>query len=141
MELDRHLNLLRQHLDKHGFSDIEVRFTTGKYHPDKTPLGAAIVKAARQAAETVYGLAPLVFPGVDTPSNYPEGSYAELGPGSLRDLGPGVIAALGVPWIECYYGDPESFNHAPNEFLSIEAFRRANLYVEQILELFPEQET
>ncbi len=22
-----------------------------------------------------------------------------------------------------YYGDPESYNHAPNEFLSIEAFR------------------
>jgi acetylornithine deacetylase/succinyl-diaminopimelate desuccinylase-like protein len=137
MDLDRHLKLLRQHLDKHGFSDIEVKFITGKYQPDKTPLDAAIVRAAGQAAEKVYGMAPWVFPGVDTSNKYPEGSYADLGPGSLRDAGPGVISALGVPWIECFYGDPESFNHAPNEFLSIEAFRRAILYAAHIMELFP----
>lgn len=136
MKPERQIELLRQHLDKHGFSDVEVRVSNAKYSRDRTPMDAAIVKAARQAAAEAYGVEPLIFPGVDAPNEYPEGSYAALGPGSLRDLGPAAITALGVPWIQCYYGDPESFNHAPNEFLSLDAFKRAIHYVAHTIELF-----
>ncbi len=136
MNPERHVALLRKHLDKHGFSDIEIKVLTSKYTPDKTPLDSWIVKATSQAAAKAFGVPPLIFPEVDVPNQYPKGSYWALGPGSLVELGTGVFGALGIPWVECYYGDPESYNHAPNEFLSIEAFRRAIHYAARTIELF-----
>lgn len=136
MEPARHVQLLRQHLDKHGFSDIQVKVLTSKYTPDKTPLDSWIVKATRQAAAEAFGAPALVFPEVDAPNKYPKGSYWALGPGSMLELGTGVFGALGIPWVECYYGDPESYNHAPNEFLSIQAFRRAIHYAAATIEHF-----
>jgi acetylornithine deacetylase/succinyl-diaminopimelate desuccinylase-like protein len=136
MDPDRHVKLLRRHLDQHGFSDIEIKILGAKYAKDKTPLDSTIVKATRQAATEAFGVAPLLFPEVDIPNQYPNGSYWALGPGSLADAGTGAIGAIGVPWVECYYGDPESFNHAPNEFLSIAAFKRAIHYAARTIELF-----
>lgn len=138
MEPEHQVLLLRRHLDKHGFSDIEIKVSNSKYSRDMTPTDAGIVTAARRAAADAYGVEPLIFPGMGSPDLYPEGSYAVLGPGSLVDLGTGVMGAVGVPWVECYYGDPESFNHAPNEFLSIDGFRRAIRYVANIIEFFPQ---
>jgi acetylornithine deacetylase/succinyl-diaminopimelate desuccinylase-like protein len=136
MEPDRHVKLLRRHLDKHGFSDIEIKVISAKNQLDSTPRDSVIVEAARRAAQNAFDKPPLVFPGLSAPNPYPNGSYEALGPGSLADLGTGVMSALGVPWIQCYYGDAESYNHSPNEFLSIEAFRRTIKYAAGIIDNF-----
>lgn len=54
------LQLLKSHLAKHGFSDIEVTMTGG-YDPTSTPANSGIIRAA----ETVYqrsGIDPIIFP-------------------------------------------------------------------------------
>jgi acetylornithine deacetylase/succinyl-diaminopimelate desuccinylase-like protein len=53
--------LVRQHLDKRGFSSVQVRLLGG-VAPDRCPLEAPIVTAARHAAEAVTGHAPVVYP-------------------------------------------------------------------------------
>ena len=50
MDPDRHVKLLREHLDKHGFADIELKVLGAKCTKNKTPLDSIIVKATRQAA-------------------------------------------------------------------------------------------
>jgi len=52
--------LIRTHLDKHGYSDIEVRQTSG-YEWSKTSVKAPVVQAVLSVYEK-YGIKPLVWP-------------------------------------------------------------------------------
>ncbi len=52
---------LQQHLRSRGYDDIEVHPLVGM-RAARTDPHAAIVQAARQAVETVYGQAPIVYP-------------------------------------------------------------------------------
>ena len=59
------LDLLRKHLDKHGFSDIEIKFLGG-YHAALSDVNAPMVQAAERAAKRIYGQDPvkqLLSPG------------------------------------------------------------------------------
>jgi len=54
------LELLKSHLAKHGFGDIEVNMTGG-YDPTSTPANSGIIRAA-QAVYHRSGIDPIMFP-------------------------------------------------------------------------------
>ena len=54
------LQLLKAHLAKHGFGDIEVNMTGG-YDPTSTPADSGVIRAA-QAVYKRQGIDPIIFP-------------------------------------------------------------------------------
>jgi acetylornithine deacetylase/succinyl-diaminopimelate desuccinylase-like protein len=89
--------LLRDHLDRRGFTDVEIRPHAGE-HPAKSPVGATIVQAARAAIEAAYGEPPVVYPLM-------------AGSGPMYPLS----QALGIPAVSMGVGYPGTRAHAPNE--------------------------
>ncbi len=61
LEPDLVLDLLREHLDRRGFQDIEI-VTHAKLSPAKAPADAPVVQAAIAAARENYGEDPIVYP-------------------------------------------------------------------------------
>ncbi|MCC6315098.1 MAG: M20/M25/M40 family metallo-hydrolase, partial [Thermomicrobiales bacterium] len=53
--------LLRDHLDRHGFADIETRLISG-VAPARSPVNADIVRAAIATARAIWGMEPAVSP-------------------------------------------------------------------------------
>ncbi|OLC55606.1 MAG: hypothetical protein AUH85_08860, partial [Chloroflexi bacterium 13_1_40CM_4_68_4] len=53
--------LLRAHLDRHGFADIDLRASEGE-HPYRGPMDDPLVRAACAAAEEAFGKRPTVVP-------------------------------------------------------------------------------
>jgi acetylornithine deacetylase/succinyl-diaminopimelate desuccinylase-like protein len=98
------LQLVRKHLDKHGFEDIEIIDLTGE-HPAKTNPGDPLVQAVVQHVEQVYGMPPTVQP---------------LSPGT----GPMYILCqkLGIPSVSLGVGNHQSQNHAPNENIYVQDY-------------------
>lgn len=97
--------LLRAHLDAHGFSDIEVTLLAAE-HPAKTDLNAPLVQAVAEAVRTVHGHEPVIVP---------------ITPGS----GPMYVLcqAIDVPSVSGPGGgNPDSKIHAPNENMYVEDY-------------------
>uniref|UniRef100_A0A7C2WRT6 M20/M25/M40 family metallo-hydrolase n=1 Tax=Thermorudis sp. TaxID=1969470 RepID=A0A7C2WRT6_9BACT len=94
------LALLRAHLDRRGFADVDVR-ALGTLMPAKSPPDAAVVRAARAAAEAVY-------PGVVVYPMMP-------GSGPMHTLCQG----LGIPAVSTGIGHAGSGAHAPNEHIRL----------------------
>jgi acetylornithine deacetylase/succinyl-diaminopimelate desuccinylase-like protein len=91
------LRLLREHLDRRGFTDIEIAPFAGE-HPARSSPDAPIVQAANTAIESVYGQPPVVYPLV-------------AGSGPMYPLS----QALGIPAVSMGVGYPGRNAHAPNE--------------------------
>lgn len=108
--------LLRAHLAKHGFDDIDVRVLDG-IHPAMSDPDAPIVATAVESARDAWGAMPVVVPMVG-------GS----GPMALftRDLRLPVIS------IGCSY--PGGRKHAPDEHVRVDDFARGAKHVARILE-------
>lgn len=98
------LQLLRKHLDKHGFQDIEIIPYSGE-HPAKTDLQDPLVQTVIQNVEKVYGRPPTIN---------------RMSPGT----GPMYILCqeLGIPAVSLGVGNDSSQNHAPNENIKIEDY-------------------
>ncbi len=111
---------LKQHLARHGFSDIEVRLL-GAEHPGKSPISSEIAKVAVKAAEQVYEKPPILLP-----------MAAGSGPFYY------VANKLGVPTISAGVGYYDSKAHAPNENIRIEDFRRGIKHIAAIIYMFAE---
>ena len=111
------LSQLREHLDAHGFEDIEI-VNLGGNPPAKTDPEHDAVKMAVEAALDVYEKPTLVIPMVG---------------GS----GPNFIFQkyLGVPIISSGAGDSESRAHAPNESISLDLYVRGAKHFARLLEL------
>jgi acetylornithine deacetylase/succinyl-diaminopimelate desuccinylase-like protein len=111
------LSQLREHLDAHGFEDIEI-VNLGGNPPAKTDPNHDAVKMAVEAARDVYEKPSLVIPMVG---------------GS----GPNFIFQkyLGVPIISSGAGDSESRAHAPNESISLELYVKGAKHFARLLEL------
>lgn len=107
MEPARVAELLRNHLDRHGFEDIEMT-VLGAEHPGKSDPNAGIVKAAVSAAQDVYELAPAIYP---------------LTPGT----GPvwPIAVAHGTPMVSFGASYPGQKLHAPNENIRLDDYFRA----------------
>jgi acetylornithine deacetylase/succinyl-diaminopimelate desuccinylase-like protein len=100
------LELLRAHLDRHGFSDVEVHEIEGEgERAARSDPDAAIVPAVVDTARALYGKEPLLLPNM-----------AGTGPQYL------LCAQFGVPAVGMGVGNADSNNHAPNENVVIDDY-------------------
>jgi acetylornithine deacetylase/succinyl-diaminopimelate desuccinylase-like protein len=96
---ERVQRLLREHLDRKGFSDIEIQLLTG-YEPNRTPINHPFVNLLASLSEDFSGKSPLIIP-------------------SHGGSGPAYLFGGYTPWAVCGPFDPESNAHAPNESISV----------------------
>ncbi len=93
--------LLREHLDRRGFGDIEITPMHGE-KPSRWPADSEVAEAAVIACRDAYGEEPVVYPLM-------------VGSGPMAQ----VCDALRVPVVGFGSGNAASANHAPNENISI----------------------
>ncbi len=111
---------LRQHLEREGFGDIEVRYLSG-VRPGRTPVTHPIVGMVRDVLAQVYGREPVVVP-----------SMAGTGP-----MYP-FVAELGLPVFDFGIGYPDTRIHAPDENIRLEDFLRGAKAVAALMGRFGE---
>ena len=113
------LDLLRKHLDRQGFEDVEIIPTSGE-HPAKSSPGAPIVQAAIEAAKVVYEQDPVVYPLM-------------AGSGPMYPLS----QALGIPAVSGVgVGHARSRIHAPNENIRLSDYIQAIKCMGELIRLF-----
>ncbi|MDO9085718.1 MAG: M20/M25/M40 family metallo-hydrolase [Anaerolineaceae bacterium] len=112
------LTLLRDHLDKHGFLDIEISFLGGE-SPARTDPDHPFVNLVVESAKDVYGMPMIVVPMVG-------GS----GPNHL------FIKHLNVPIVTAGVSYPGSQNHAPNENIRVVDFLKGTKHLARIISEF-----
>lgn len=116
------LDLLRKHLDRRGFGDIEIVEVTAEKSA-KSPPVAPIVQAALEAARAIYGQEPVVYP-----------LMAGSGPMYHLSMALGIPAASGVG-----VGHAQSRIHAPNENIRIDDYIQGIKYIGELIERFAEE--
>lgn len=93
--------LLRAHLDRRGFGDIEITPMHGE-KPSRWPADSAVAQAAVAACRDAYGTEPVVYPLM-------------VGSGPMAQ----VCDALAIPVVGFGSGNASSANHAPNENIAV----------------------
>ena len=93
--------LLRAHLDRRGFLDIEITPFHGEA-PSRWPADSTVARAAVAACRDAYGVEPVVYPLM-------------AGSGPMAQ----VCDALGIPAVGFGSGHAGSANHAPNENIAV----------------------
>ncbi len=112
------LALLRTHLDRRGFGDVEIVPLNGE-HPATSPANAAIVAACQAAVEKVYGHAPVLIP-------------LSAGSGPMYPL----TTALGIPTVMAGITYPGSRAHAPDENIRLDDYLEGIHFIRQLIETF-----
>lgn len=97
-------DLLRQHLDRRGFDDIEIVELSGE-HPSQTDPDSPVVQAAIDSVRATYDRDPVVWP-------------TSAGSGPMYPLCEG----LGIPTVSFGVGYSGSNVHAPNENIRIQDY-------------------
>lgn len=93
--------LLRRHLDRRGFADVEVIPSEGEL-PSRWPADTEVARASIAALRATYGVDPVVYPLM-------------AGSGPMAQ----VCDALGIPATGFGAGNAASANHAPNENIAV----------------------
>ena len=93
--------LLRAHLDRRGFRDVEVVPSHGE-RPSRWPTDSPVACAAVAACRAAYRIDPVIYPLM-------------AGSGPMAQ----VCDALGIPVTGFGSGNAASANHAPNENIAI----------------------
>jgi acetylornithine deacetylase/succinyl-diaminopimelate desuccinylase-like protein len=93
--------LLRAHLDKRGFTDIEITPFHGE-RPSRWPNTSSVALAAIAACTDAYGTEPVVYPLM-------------VGSGPMSQ----VCDELKMPVVGFGAGNASSANHAPNENIAV----------------------
>jgi len=115
------LELLRKHLDRRGFDDVEIVGFSAE-HPAKSSPDAGVARAAIQAARIVYGQEPVVYPSM-------------AGSGPMYPLS----TALGIPAVSGLgVGHAQSRIHAPNENIRLEDYFKAVKFTGEFIRVFSE---
>jgi len=112
-------DLLRQHLDRRGFTDISITFLGGE-PPAKSPPGSLVERAAVAASQDALGQTPIMQPWA--PGSGPMYSLSTM-------LGMPVVFA-GTTW------HPNSLMHAPNENIYVEDYFAAMRFLGAFLHRF-----
>lgn len=113
------LDLLRKHLDRRGFEDVEIVPMSGE-HPAQSSSDAPVARAAVEAAKLVYGRDPVVYPLM-------------AGSGPMYELS----QALGIPAVSGVgVGHAKSRIHAPNENIRLSDYIQAIKYMGEFMRLF-----
>jgi acetylornithine deacetylase/succinyl-diaminopimelate desuccinylase-like protein len=109
---------LRRHLDARGLTDVKLTLIGGE-PPARTPMSDPFVRLCQETGRQVYGVEPFVLP-----------SMAATGPmyHFVHDLGLASVM-LGVN----YTGGRD---HAPDEHIRVEDFRRGTKHVAALLQAF-----
>lgn len=111
----RIVELLRTHLQRYGFEDIEVIALAGE-SPGRTPLDDPFVEIVAETARLAYGLEPSI-----------EVSSAGTGPaGPFQDV-------LKVPFVSVGCAYPGSRAHAPDEHIRITDFENGKLHTALVI--------
>lgn len=98
---DKVTRLLRAHLDRRGFTDVEIVPSHGE-SPSRWPTDSPAAKAAVAACRATYGTDPVVYPLM-------------AGSGPMAQ----VCDALAIPVVGFGSGNASSANHAPNENINV----------------------
>jgi len=101
LEPDLVARLLRAHLDRRGFGDVEIIPLHGE-RPSRWPADSGVARAAIAACRDAYGTEPVVYPLM-------------VGSGPMSQ----VCDALGIPAVGFGGGNAASANHAPNENIAV----------------------
>lgn len=112
------VKLLRRHLDRRGFADIEIVPTHGGRSARTAP-STPIVKAAIAAARAVYGQKPVIYPLM-------------VGSGPMYPL----TQALGTPALSTGVGYAGSNAHAPNENIRLKDYFEGIRFVGELIRRF-----
>jgi len=112
--------LLRKHLDRHGYGDIRIELLGGE-PPARSSIKSKVARAARAAAESVYGKDPVVYPNM-------------AGSGPMYHL----CDRFGIPAVGSGCGDSDSNVHAPNESISVEDYFTHVRFMGELIETFKE---
>ena len=113
------LELLREHLDRRGFDDVEI-VDLGGLEPAKTPVSSPVVQTAIQTWKDLGREEAIVYPTVG-------GS----GPTSL------IATELGIPTIMTgSVANPDSRFHSPNEWVRLDDYFEAIAYFARFFERF-----
>jgi acetylornithine deacetylase/succinyl-diaminopimelate desuccinylase-like protein len=101
--------LLRRHLDKHGFSDVEMKLLEG-YGPSRTPINDPFIQLLAKTAKGFSGQEPMLIP-------------------SSQGSGPAYLFGNHTPWAMCEIPDPETNIHAPNESMRLVDLRYMTAFI------------
>ncbi len=112
------VSLLRAHLDRRGFGDVEIVPLNGE-HPATSPVDAPIVVACQTAVQNVYGHAPVMIP-------------LSAGSGPMYPL----TTALGIPTVMAGVTYPGSRAHAPDENIRLDDYFEGIQFIQQLIETF-----
>jgi acetylornithine deacetylase/succinyl-diaminopimelate desuccinylase-like protein len=112
------LTVLRAHLDRHGFDDVEVLRLQHAERAGRSDVTHPFVLDTVAALHEVYGQAPVVYPN-------------SAGSGPIHPF----VEVLGVPVVGVGCGYPGSNIHGPNEHLRLPDFQRGVLALTRLLEL------
>jgi acetylornithine deacetylase/succinyl-diaminopimelate desuccinylase-like protein len=115
--------MLRNHLDKHDFYDVEISYLGGE-KPARTDLDDPFLQLVVVSAEPVYGSPQMIIP-----------MSGGSGPNHA------FIHELNVPVATTGLGYPEGNVHAPNENIVIDNFLKAAEHTALILLNFPGLQT
>jgi acetylornithine deacetylase/succinyl-diaminopimelate desuccinylase-like protein len=112
------LSLLRAHLDRRGFADVEIAPLCGE-RPALSPVEADIVQVSQAAAREVYGHEPVMIP---------------LSPGS-GPLYP-LTTALDIPTVMAGVGYADSRAHAPDENIRLDDYFDGLKFMGRLIDRF-----
>ncbi len=113
------LDLLRKHLDRHGFSDVEIKFLGG-YRAALSDVNSPMVKAAERAAQRVYGQQPVK--ALLSPGSGPMYSLSEF-------IG-------GVPVVCAGIAHADTRAHAPNEHIILQNYYDGMRFIGVLIDEF-----
>jgi len=116
------LRALRQHLDQHGFTDIQIKYLGGEA-PARTDPNHPFVNLVVDTAEPVYGKRMQKVPLVG-------GS----GPSHV------FVNHLKLPVATAGIGHPGSRAHSPNENIRIDLYLKGAKHIARILDAFGRQD-
>ena len=114
-------NKLRRHLDRHGFSDVEVKLIGG-VNPYRTSMDAPWVKLVAETAQEIYGRKPVMTPNM-------------AGTGPMYDFG----KTIGMPIATSGIDHPAHNIHAPNENITVDDFLLGAKQAALIIQRFAER--
>ncbi|MFB5674371.1 M20/M25/M40 family metallo-hydrolase [Paenibacillus terreus] len=113
------LVLLRQHLDKHGFADIEIVPLKGQ-HAAVTPIDDPLVQKVVGSANAFFEQKPQVI-------------RSQAGTGPMYNL----CQKFGIPSLGFGVGHAASHNHAPNESIYVDDYIEGIKFAALVLHEFP----
>lgn len=116
--MDEVLQLLRAHLDSHGFADVHITYLGGK-NPGRTNPDDPFIQLVVETARNVYGVPMQIVPMTG-------------GSGPIHPF----IHDLGLPVATAGLSYPGTLAHAPNENIRLDLYLKHAKHIARIVSQF-----